>query len=164
MKSKLFLHFMAIFFLMAGIAGQAHSNDQIKWVSVAEVEKQIIDKEGKKAVKREPAVKVRPGTEVIFTTTYQNTGNEAAQKVVITNPIPDHLIYMENSAIGLMARITFSVDKGKSFHAPSQLFIFDASGRKFPANPQYYTHIRWEIQKVLPPGGVGTVSFRAVLR
>jgi uncharacterized repeat protein (TIGR01451 family) len=146
------------------VAGWAQSKGHIKLTSVAEIEKEVVNAEGQKEVKRMPATEVVPGTEVIFTTTYENVSKETAERAVITNPVPEHMIYSENSASGVGTRITFSVDNGKSFKVPAKLFIFDAAGRKFPARPQDYTHIRWEVIKPLPSGAKGEVSFRAILK
>ena len=74
------------------------------------------------------------------------------------------MIYTQNSARGKGTKITFSIDGGKTYDAPAKLFIFDASGRKFPARPQDYTHIRWSFGDPLLPGAKGEVSFRAILQ
>lgn len=143
---------------------QARTKGHIKLTSTAWQEKQVFNQEGKKELKRVPAAKVLPGDEVIFTISYQNIGKEAADQAVITDPIPEHMIYIQNSAEGTGARITFSVDGGKTYHAPGKLFIVDAAGRQYPARPQDYTHIRWTFAKPLPPGAKGEVSFRAILK
>ncbi len=150
--------------LVALTAVWAHAQGQIQLTSVAEVEVERFNQEGKKEVQRVKATKVLPGNEVIFTTLYENTGKEAAENAVITNPMPEHMIYTQNSARGMGTMITFSVDGGKTYDAPAKLFIFDASGRKFPARPQDYTHIRWSFGDPLPPGAKGEVSFRAILQ
>jgi uncharacterized repeat protein (TIGR01451 family) len=141
----------------------AIAQGHIALTSVAEVEQQIFNEEGKKEVKRVPASKVVPGSEVIFTSNYENISQEAAEKAVITNPIPEHMVYVKNSAQGRGAVITFSVDNGKSYNIPAKLFVFDAAGRKYPAQPKDYTHIQWTFQDPLAPGAKGSVSFRAIL-
>jgi len=150
--------------LVALTAVWAYAQGQIQLTSVAEVEVERFNQEGKKEVQRVKASKVLPGNEVIFTTYYENTSEEVAENAVITNPVPEHMIYTENSARGEGTRITFSVDGGKTYDAPAKLFIFDASGRKFPARPQDYTHIRWTFGDPLQPGAKGEVSFRAILQ
>ena len=142
----------------------AQPNGHIQLTSKAEIEKEVFNSEGKKEVKRVPAAKVVPGTVVIFTTTYKNVSEEYAENTIITNPVPAHMIYAENSASGSGTRITFSIDNGQSFNIPAKLFVFDAAGRKFPARPQDYTHIRWEMNHPLPSGTMGEVSFRAILK
>ncbi len=66
----------------------AQDKGTIELKSIAEVEIEDFNAEGQKVVKRVPAAKVVPGSEVIYTNLYTNVGSEAAAKVVITNPIP----------------------------------------------------------------------------
>jgi uncharacterized repeat protein (TIGR01451 family) len=145
-------------------ASWAQSKGHIKLTSVAEVEKEVFNQEGKKVIKRVPASKVLPGSEVIFTTRYENVSKQKAENAVITNPVPEHMLYKQNSAGGTGARVMFSIDNGKSYNIPNQLFIMDAAGRKFPARPKDYTHIRWTFKNPLPSGAKGEVSFRAILK
>lgn len=155
---------LVVVLLVVLIAGRAEAQSQIQLNSVAEVEKASLTPDGRKALQRGPADSVIPGQEVIFTTTYENTGGKAAENAVITNPIPEQMVYKAGSVRGEGARITFSADGGRTFNAPTQLFIKDAAGRVFPARPQDYTHIRWTFDNPLPPGARGEVSFRAILK
>lgn len=141
----------------------AFAQGHIKLTSAAEVEQQVFNEEGKKEVKRVPAEKVVPGSEVIFTSNYENVSRETAEKAVITNPVPEHMVYVGESAQGKGVRITFSVDNGRTYDIPARLFVLDAAGRKSPAQPSDITHIRWTLEAPLPPGAKGSVSFRAVL-
>ncbi len=154
---------MALVIALPAVA-LAQSRGHIQLTSKAQIEKEVFDTEGRKEVKRMPATKVVPGSEVIFTTAYENVSKETAEKAVITNPVPEHMIYSENSARGAGTRITFSIDNGQSFNVPPKLFVVDAAGRKFPARSEDYTHIRWQIRKPLPSGAKGEVSFRAILK
>lgn len=148
--------------LMPAVRATAQGHIQLK--NVAEVEKVTVDAEGKKMIQRLPAAKVLPGQEVIFTTYFENVSREVADNAVIINPIPENMIYRENSAMGAGTIITFSVDGGKTYDVPSKLFVFDAAGRQFPVRAQDYTHIRWIFDAPLPPGAKGKVSFRAILK
>lgn len=164
MKTKsIWIIWMAVLLSLPAV-GRAQINGHIQLTSVAEIEKEVFNEEGKKEIKRMPATKVVPGSEVIFTTTFKNVSKEKAEKAIIVNPVPEHMLYKENSATGIGTRIAFSVDNGKSFNIPAKLFVFDAAGRKYPARPKDYTHIRWEIGEPLQPGTNGEVSFRAVLK
>jgi hypothetical protein len=84
--------------------------------------------------------------------------------VVITNPIPEQMRYLNQSAFGEKALITFSVDNGESFDLPGNLYVKDATGRRFAAQPDDYTHIRWKLQNPIPPQASGQVGFRAILQ
>ncbi len=150
--------------LLLVIPSALWAQEYIKLQSIAEMEKEVFNAEGKKEIQRVPAAKVMPGSEVIFTTSYENVSKENAEDAVITNPIPEHMIYTDGSAEGAGTRITFSMDNGKSYNIPTKLFFLDAAGRKFPARPKDYTHIRWAFTNPLPSGAKGIVSFRAILK
>ena len=141
----------------------AQEKGTIELKSIAEVEVEDFNAEGKKVTKRIPAAKVVPGSEVIYTNVYTNVGKEAAANVVITNPIPKHMQYQPSSAEGAETAITFSVDGGQSYDSPGRLMVVEADGSKRPAKPSEYTHIRWARQKPLDPGADGQVSFMAIL-
>ena len=145
------------------LSAWSQTKGHIQLQSVVEVEQQIMNAEGKMEIKKVPAEKVIPGTEVIFTQRYKNISKETAESAVITNPVPEHMIYRDGSAQGEGARVTFSVDNGQSYNIPAKLFVYDAAGRKFPARAKDYTHIRWTFTRSLPSGDTGEVSFRAIL-
>ena len=164
MSVKSILTFWMAMMLAVPVAAWSQAKGHIQLTSVAEIEQEVFNDEGKKVVKRMPATKVMPGTEVIFTTRYENVSQQKAENAVISNPVPEHMLYKAYSASGAGTRITYSIDNGKSFNIPAKLFVYDASGRQFAARPQDYTHIRWEISKPLQPGEKGEVSFRAILK
>jgi uncharacterized repeat protein (TIGR01451 family) len=164
MKAKgIWIIWLAVL-LALPIASWAQSKGHIKLTSVAEVEKEVFNQEGKKVIQRVPATEVLPGSEVIFTTRYENVSKQKAENAVITNPVPEHMLYTQNSAHGSGVQVTFSIDNGKSYNIPNQLFVRDAAGRKFPARPKDYTHVRWTFHNPLPSGAKGEVSFRAILK
>jgi uncharacterized repeat protein (TIGR01451 family) len=150
--------------LLLLVPATALARDHIRLRSVAEMEKAVFNEEGRKEIRRLPAEKVPPGGEVIFTTHYENVSEEAVEKAVITNPVPEHMVYTMGSARGAGTLITFSVDNGKSYDIPARLFVYDATGRKYPARAKDYTHIRWTFENPLPSGAGGEVSFRAILQ
>jgi hypothetical protein len=63
-----------------------------------------------------------------------------------------------------MAIVTFSVDSGKSFDQASKLEVTDADGKRRPAGPGDYTHIRWVLSVPVEGGTTKEVAFRAVLQ
>lgn len=158
---------MSIFMLLAAFVGSgsawAQQKGGIELTAVAEIEAEQVNKEGKKEIKRLPAAKVLPGDEVIYTVYYTNAGREPAGEVVITNPIPQHMVYKEGSASGEGTVITFSVDSGKTYDVPENLTVRDADGKERRAEASEYTHIRWTLQKSLLQDAKGHVSFRAKL-
>jgi uncharacterized repeat protein (TIGR01451 family) len=134
--------------------------------SISEVEVFTTNAKGEKEVKRADATsaKVVPGDVVIFTTQYENIDKKPVERVVITNPVSEHVVYIGNSAEGQGMKIEFSVDRGKRFAAPDKLTKIDAKGVSRRATAGDYTHIRWTLGTPLAPGGKGSVSFRAAVK
>jgi uncharacterized repeat protein (TIGR01451 family) len=149
-------------FMNIDFAG-AQEKAPIELKAVVESEVTAFDEEGKKVVKRVPAAKVIPGEEVIYTITYTHVGKDPAENVVITNPVPEHMRYKEDSARGQDTLILFSTDQGQTFATPEKLKIRDATGTEYPARASDYTHIRWILQRSLSFNENGQVSFRAIL-
>lgn len=156
---------MMVLVLLLPLAAGAQQKGSIELKSLAEVEVVQTDAAGKKTVSRVDAAtaKVVPGDIVIFTTEYRNIGSRPAENVAITNPVPEHVVYVDKSAGGRGARIDFSVDGGKGYAAAEKLVVTEA-GKKRKAGAQDYTHIRWTLTKPVPPGGKGSVSFKAKIK
>jgi uncharacterized repeat protein (TIGR01451 family) len=131
---------------------------------VSEKEIEVVNERGEKELQRVPPAQVVPGEEVIYTIRYHNHGPAPADGVVITNPIPEHLLYTTGSAGGAAARAGYSVDGGRNFGPPEELKMTMPDGRVRPATAADYTHIRWLLQKPVPPGGGGEVGYRARVR
>ena len=163
MRTLLAMSFALLLLLPAPAPAQQTGGIVLTSVSEVEVVKQ--NAEGKKEVKRVDAAKaaVVPGDTVIFTVSYANTDTKPADRVVVINPVPQHMTYLDKSAEGKGAVIEFSVDGGKTYAAPGKLTVAD-KGQQRPATAADYTHIKWTMGKPLAPGAKGSVSFRAVLK
>ncbi len=111
-----------------------------------------------------PATTVTPGTEVLYVITYKNSGNEPAEHVVITNPVPKELEYVTASSTKGESASEVSVDGGKRYGALSRLTVTGADGKPRPAKVSDVTHVHWSLTSVVKPGGEGKVSFRAKLK
>jgi len=133
---------------------------EIQLTTVAEVEITETTSQGKKIVKRQAAKTVVPGSEVIYTITAKNTGNEPADNIVVTNPIPKQTVYIDGSAFGAGTNISFSVDGGKSYGKAKQLTVKDAKGKSRAATAEDYTNVRWTFQFDLKPGQEAPVWYR----
>lgn len=153
--------------LGAPVALAQRAGGGIQLVNVVEREIEIEEK-GTTVKKLVAPGKVVPGDEVVYTTTYTNTGTRPAEKVVITNPVPTHTRYREGSALGAGTRIAFSVDGGKTYAPREKLSVTsrDASGKDIvrPATADDYTNIRWELTDAVAPGKSGFVRFRVVVK
>lgn len=136
----------------------------IKVTSIAQVEVEVIAKDGKKSLKRTPVDKAIPGTEVIYTTTFENRFDKAVSNIVINNPIPNDTEYKAGSAFGKDCEILFSADGGNTFGHAEELKVQDADGKKRNALPKEYTNIRWNYKGQLAAGKSGEVGFRSVIK
>lgn len=144
--------------------GAFAADDAIKVTSIAQIEVEVVGKGGKKTIQRTPAAKAVPGTEVIYTTTFENKAKKTAENISINNPIPNDSEYKTGSAFGKDCEILFSADGGKTFGHAEQLKIRDADGKERFALSREYTHIRWNYKAKLAPGKSGEVGFRAVIK
>ncbi len=144
--------------------GAQAADGAIKVKSIAEIEVEVVGKDGKKTLKRAPIEKVVPGTEVIYTTTFDNLINKAVSNVAIDNPVPNDSEYKAGSAFGKDCDILFSVDGGKNFAPAEKLKIKGADGKERTALPREYTHIRWIYKGQLAAGKSGEVGFRTVIK
>lgn len=149
---------------MYSSASAAADQGAIKVTSIAQMEVEVIGKNGKKTLKRTPVEKAVPGSEVIFSTTFKNIIDKPAGDIVINNPVPKDTEYKSGSAYGKDCEILFSVDGGKNFAHAEELTISGKDGKKRQALPKEYTHIRWNHTIPLPPGKTGEVGFRAVIK
>lgn len=154
-----------LFALLGNFSLSAQAADgAIKLTSIAQTEVEVIDQKGKKTLKRIPVEKAVPGTEVIYTTTFENVGNKSASDIVINNPLPNDSEYKAGSAFGKDCEILFSADGGKKFGHAEALKIRGADGKERTALPKEYTHIRWTYKGQLAVGKSGAVGFRTVVK
>ena len=131
--------------------------------TVAEIEQVTTDERGEKTTRLVPVEKIVPGNEVIYTVSATNVCDQAADNVVIDNPVPQHMDYVGGSAIGPGTDVSFSIDGGFNFGKPETLKVAGADGAQRQAEPREYTNIRWVMRNQLKPGAVAFARFRAVL-
>ena len=158
---------IGLFVLLGAVATSASSQDAAQGhllvKTVVQKEEVVISESGEERVELVDAKTVVPGDEVIYTVTFQNISDEAAENVVITNPIAGDLVYVEGSAFGPGSSVLFSVDGGNVFAAASELSVTE-DGVTRPAEPRDFTHIRWQMQGDIPAGTQGVARFRAKLK
>jgi len=124
----------------------------------------VINNNGKKEIRYVPATTIVPKDIVRYTITYKNDNSEAADDVVITNPIPEHMRYIANSATSSsQIEVTYSINKGKSYDSPENLIVVMENGKKRKAIAGEYTDIQWHFKNSLPPGAKGTLEYKARL-
>lgn len=130
------------------------------------VEKRVVveNRDGEKVERFVPAASVVPGEIVAYTIEAKNVSDQIAERVVITDPIPEHLVYQDGSASGVGAELQFSIDGGKQFADADALEIEGPDGSTRKAEPEDYTHIRWVFAQPLAPEERATVRFLARLK
>lgn len=154
----------ALLALLGAVAATAQEQGSIRLTSTALKEVERVDADSTVTIERVPAATVVPGDVVIYVIEYENIGDENADNVFITNPIPEYMFYKEATARGEGTDITFSVDGGQSFDIPANLRVEAEDGTTRAAAGTDYTHIRWTLRNPLAPGATGTVEFRAQLQ
>jgi uncharacterized repeat protein (TIGR01451 family) len=117
-----------------------------------------VQKDNSNKVEWVEAKNIIPGDKVGYRINVENKGEDAADNLVLNNPIPDNTIYVDNSARGADSKIEFSVDGGKQYGLPEQLFI-TKEGKKLPATAKDYTHVRWTLLSPLNTGEESSVQY-----
>lgn len=101
----------------------------------------------------------------LHTARFRHDGIVVVAGLEVVLEIPAGMHYIDGSATGPGAHITFSVDSGRSFAPPDSLRVAtDPAEPESPtrrATAEDYTHIRYELPGEYPPGTAGLVSFRA---
>jgi len=111
-----------------------------------------------------PAAKVVPGDVVAYTIEARNVGAADADRVVITDPIPGEMKYLDGTADVVGAELLFSVDGGFRFDRPENLTVANEDGTRRPALASDYTHVRWVFAAPLAPAQQRSVRFLAQLQ
>jgi uncharacterized repeat protein (TIGR01451 family) len=112
----------------------------------------------------QPADRVVSGDTVIYTLQVRNTGTSTLPPPTVTYPLPAHMAYVADSAVGPGTEVSYSVDGGRSFDKPENLTIENASGESRPALDADYTDIRWQLKNPLKGHSVAFVRFRAIVK
>ena len=128
--------------------------------AIAEVESRTL-REGREISKLLPADRVVSGDWLVYTLEVRNSASTPVPHPTVTYPVPEHLSYVADSAVGPATEVSYSVDGGRSFDAPENLRIQDADGQRRLAAASDYTHIRWQLKNSLKGNSVAFVRFRA---
>ena len=161
---KTLLRCAALAFL--AVAAAAWSDDAVRLVTSVDKVERASNARGEPERRLVAAERVTRGDELQYSITFINQSDETvdAGSIVITNPIPDNTIYVDDSAYGAGTDIVFSADAGESWGAPGLLTTSSGGGAAPRADAADYTHIRWTYQSPLEPGQQGSVSFRVILQ
>ncbi len=145
---------------VAAAAVAQPASDPIVIKAIAEVE-QSRQTEGRESRKLVAADRVVSGDAVMYTLEVRNTAATSLPRPTVTYPVPEHMTYTPDSAVGPGTEVTYSVDAGRSFDAPENLKIQEPSGQVRAATALDYTHIRWQLKNALKGNSVAFVRFRA---
>jgi len=107
------------------------------------------------------ADRVVSGDAVLYTLEVRNTAPTSLPRPTVTYPIPEHMTYTPDSAVGPGTEVSYSVDAGRSFDTPENLKIQEPGGQVRAATAADYTHIRWQLKNPLKGNSVAFVRFRA---
>jgi uncharacterized repeat protein (TIGR01451 family) len=149
--------------LLAASASSQVASDPLAVRAIAEVESRTPGN-GREVVKLIPADRVVPGDRVIYTLEVRNTGAATVESPTVTHRVPEHMLYVANSAVGPGAEVTFSVDGGRSFGRAESLVVNGQDGGPRPAVAADYTDIRWQLKNSLKANSVAFVRFRALVK
>jgi len=145
---------------MVVTAAAENPKDPIAVRAIAEVERPTHER-GRDANKLVPAERVVSGDAVIYTLEVRNTAAATVPPPTVTYPVPEHMIYTADSAVGPITQVTYSVDGGLTFDVPENLTIAQPGGEPRAATAADFTHIRWQLKNALKSNSVAFVRFRA---
>jgi uncharacterized repeat protein (TIGR01451 family) len=142
-----------IFAVSVAIAAAAPAAGAMS-LNAAVMQEQTVQANGQPVTKLVPAGRVGPGDAVVYVLSFANSGGKRADDVVITNPVPANLQFVDADGAEV------SVDGGKAYGALASLRLPAADGSTRLATAADVTHVRWALAPVAP-GASGQVSFRA---
>ncbi|WP_017299003.1 DUF11 domain-containing protein [Nodosilinea nodulosa] len=143
---------------------------EIKLVLQAEKQVQTLDEQGKPLIawqQLEGEATVQPQDVLRYTISSENAGEMAAKNLVITQSIPSQMTYVLATAVGNDgAKITYSIDGGKSFVAEPLVEVVQEDGTVAmePAPAEAYTDIRWDFAQSLEPEVVVQVAYNVTVK
>jgi uncharacterized repeat protein (TIGR01451 family) len=152
---KLFLILLALLLPSAALA-----QNQVALTSQVFVERTVTDASGAAHVALEPPGVVTPGDHLVFVLSYRNNGAAPASDFVVSNPIPDSVVFDGTGSPGAV----YSVDGGRTWGALAALSVRGADGNSRPATPADVTGVRWRFAQAIAAGAGGELRFRGVVK
>lgn len=145
---------------IAPVHGQATEERNLFRLLHAEKQIEVPGEDGRSEPYLLPAREIAVGEEVIYTVEFANDSGLEIERPVIICPFPDFMAYVPGTAVGPGAEVSFSIDGGRSFAQAHELKL-SVDGVFETAPPERYTHVRWVLDRPLPPGARGFTRFRA---
>ena len=132
----------------------------------AEIKKLSRDENGNEKISwNQLPPQVVPGSILRYTVTAENNTSRNMRNLAVTQPIPDGMVYIMQSATKASATnsiVDFSIDGGKSFSIKPVIKVRGRDGKveERPAPPDAYTHVRWNFGETLPANSRVQVSYQ----
>ena len=152
---KKFLMLLALFLPSAAIA-----QSQVALTSEVLVERTVTDASGAAHVSLQAPGVVTPGDHLVFVLSYRNNGAAPAADFVVSNPIPDSVVFDGTQSPGAV----YSVDSGRTWGALAALAVRGADGNSRPATLADVTGVRWRFAQAIAAGSGGELRFRGVVK
>lgn len=160
MKSNVLLTALLIFLTPAAFA--------VSQVSVQiemHEQKTVMDADGQTRTELVPIDNIVPGDVVVYVIHYANNAEQPASNIVLNDPVPEQMVFVQGSVKGDNATTYYSVDGGANWATDiSELKVTDADGEQRSATAADVTNLRWKINGELNPGEKGQVQFAARLK
>ena len=150
--------------LAAAIAAAAPapaSTSPLQVASSVAVERPVAAADGTSRLVATPGRRARPGDRLVVTLAYRNAGSRPIADLVLADPVPPALAYRGTAAGS--PEPDLSVD-GQRFATLADLRVALPTGGSRAAGLDDVVAVRWRLPAALPPGGGGTLAFRAVLK
>ena len=144
--------------LAVGQASAAADDVSLTTAVFKEVETKAADGHVETTLK--PAGRVVPGDQVVYVLTYHNGQAKPSEGVVVTNPLPQGLVYAGPAD----ARPPLVSVDGKTFDQIARLTANRADGARAPAALADISAVRWTLPQAVPSGGEVRLAFRARLK
>ncbi len=154
-------HFIQIVITVLALSGanSAIAQQPLTLRGDVKVEKTVENDDGTKVTALVDPEVVVPGDRLVFGTDYINSGAEAVENFVVTNPLPSAVRLADDADPALVV----SVDGGATWGRVADLEVTGPDGSSRSAIAADVTHIRWTLAKIAPGEG-GRLEYPAIIR
>ena len=146
---------------------RAQAQEAPKLVMKMTVAKEVkVKEDGKTVTKLETVKETKTDDVLVYTIVYTNKGKAPAIDAGIVGPVPEGTAYVPDSASAKSAKLTYSINKAKTFHRPPVRYKVqrdDGTTIEKTATEDMYTHVKWLLAKPVAPGQKGEVTFKVVV-
>jgi uncharacterized repeat protein (TIGR01451 family) len=111
-------------------------------------------------------VTAKPGDVLRYTLKGANQGKKSLSNLVLTQPVPQGMVYQLDSASNPGGERSYSIDGGKTYSAKPMVTVTLANGKteQRPAPAESYSHIKWQLSQSLAAGNSVDLSYEVRVR